>query len=494
MTGLRIYGIARTRAFRALWMANELGLEYEHLPIEIGGEGARAPEFLAINPNGRLPFIVDGGFALFESLAITLYLAKKHSHGKIYPGTLEGEAKAWQWSFWAIAEVDRGVNIWSLHAVRLPPAERDAALREEALQVIATPFKVLDAAVAREPYLLGSDFTVADLNVAGVISRAIDMDLSAVPNLKAWLTRCLDAPGGARRARAQGQSRQRDAGGADAPHRPDQPVVSQKPGPFDLGQSFNEALALHRQGRLRDAEKIYMRVLKAAPDHFDALNLLGAVKAQLGHMGEAHRLLSAAVRINPRAPPAWLNLGEVLHALKRNKEALECFDKARALAPDDVDILNRHANALFSARVGRARRWPSSRRFWRAFRSMSRRGLIAASRMPRLANRTAAVAEFDRGADDRAGSSAGALQPRHRAVSSSARYAEAIARARRGAFGRARSCRCLAQSRPRAGGAQPARRGGRKLWQGVGVAQRRCRRPIHDGVGAADARRLSPRF
>src|SRR6202045_1402390 len=192
MSNLRIYGIARTRAYRALWGAMELGLDYEHLPIEIGDAGARSPEFLAINPNGRLPVIVDDDFVLFESLAITLYLAKKH--GKLYPVTLEGEAKAWQWSFWAIAEVDRGVNIWSLHAVRLPPAERDAALREEALKVIAAPFKVLDTALAKTPYLLGGDFTVADLNVAAVISRAIDMDLSAVPNLQTWLTRCLDRP------------------------------------------------------------------------------------------------------------------------------------------------------------------------------------------------------------------------------------------------------------------------------------------------------------
>jgi glutathione S-transferase len=131
---------------------------------------------------------------LFESLAITLYLAKKHSAEKLYPATLEAEAKAWQWSFWAIAEVDRGVNIWSLHAVRLPPQERDAALREEALKVIAAPFRVIDAALAETPYLLGDDFTVADLNVAAVISRAIDMDLSATPKLKAWLTRCLDRP------------------------------------------------------------------------------------------------------------------------------------------------------------------------------------------------------------------------------------------------------------------------------------------------------------
>jgi glutathione S-transferase len=192
MSNLRIYGIARTRAYRALWVAMELGLDYEHLPIEIGDAGARSPEFLAINPNGRLPVIVDDGFVLFESLAITLYLAKKH--GKLYPGTLEGEARAWQWSFWAIAEVDRGVNIWSLHAVRLPSQERNEALREEALKVIAAPFAVLDAALAKTPYLLGDDFTVADLNVAAVISRAIEMDLSAVPHLKAWLTRCLDRP------------------------------------------------------------------------------------------------------------------------------------------------------------------------------------------------------------------------------------------------------------------------------------------------------------
>jgi tetratricopeptide (TPR) repeat protein len=128
--------------------------------------------------------------------------------------------------------------------------------------------------------------------------------------------------------------------------------VNIKAAPFNLAQSFNDALALQRQGRVREAEKIYERVLKAAPAHFDALNMLGIVKAQLGRVGEAHRLLSAAVKINPAAPGAWANLGQVLQALKRNQEAVECLDKARALAPDDVAILNGHANALLS--LGRA--------------------------------------------------------------------------------------------------------------------------------------------
>src|SRR5258708_8188944 len=192
MPDLRIYGVARTRAFRALWIAKELDLDYEHVPLEIGPAGARKAEYLASNPNGRLPAIEDGDFVLWESLAITLYLAKKH--GRLYPATLEGEAKAWQWSLWSVQEVDRGVNIWSLHAVRLPPEDRDHERRAEALKGLERPLKVLDGALAGRSDLLGEDFTVADLNVAAVISRAIDMDMSATPRVGEWLKRCLDRP------------------------------------------------------------------------------------------------------------------------------------------------------------------------------------------------------------------------------------------------------------------------------------------------------------
>ena len=172
----------------------ELGLDYEHIPVETGSGGARKPDYLAINPNGRLQAIVDEGFVLWESLAITMYLAKKHANGRLYPGSLEEEAKTWQWSLWSVQEVDRGVNIWSLHALRLPPEDRDPQRLAEALAVLEPPFKVLDGALARRPYLLGDDFTVADLNVAAVISRAVDMDLSAKPRLGDWLARCLARP------------------------------------------------------------------------------------------------------------------------------------------------------------------------------------------------------------------------------------------------------------------------------------------------------------
>jgi tetratricopeptide (TPR) repeat protein len=118
--------------------------------------------------------------------------------------------------------------------------------------------------------------------------------------------------------------------------------------PFNLPQTMQEAVALHRQGRLREAEKLYARALKAAPDNFDALHMLGLIKAQGHRMGEAHRLISAALKLNPKAGDAWINLANVLHALKRDGEALDCLDKALALNPGDLHALQSRGSALLS--------------------------------------------------------------------------------------------------------------------------------------------------
>jgi tetratricopeptide (TPR) repeat protein len=116
----------------------------------------------------------------------------------------------------------------------------------------------------------------------------------------------------------------------------------------DIERMVHAALALHRQGQLREAEKLYSRVLKFAPDQFDSLNLLGTIKAQRGEIGEAYRLIRAALKINPRAADAWTNLGNVLHSLKRDQEALESFERSLALNPADADTLNHRGSALLS--------------------------------------------------------------------------------------------------------------------------------------------------
>ena len=111
---------------------------------------------------------------------------------------------------------------------------------------------------------------------------------------------------------------------------------------------MQDAVALHRQGKLREAEKLYARVLKAAPENFDALHLSALCKAQGGQMGEAFRLISAALKINAQAPDAWINFANVLHALKRDDEALAALDKALALRADCPDALTKRGTTLLA--------------------------------------------------------------------------------------------------------------------------------------------------
>jgi tetratricopeptide (TPR) repeat protein len=123
------------------------------------------------------------------------------------------------------------------------------------------------------------------------------------------------------------------------------PTVSQSVA-SNLAQALEQAVALHRQGDLARAEKIYTRILKARRDHFDALHLLGLLKHQSGKTGEAYRLISAALTVNPRSADARSNLGLVLHALKRDADALASFEQALALDPAHSEALNNRGMAL----------------------------------------------------------------------------------------------------------------------------------------------------
>jgi glutathione S-transferase len=194
---LKIFGIARSRAFRTLWMAAELGLPYEHVKVDIAGGGTRSADYLAVNPNGHIPAIDDDGFKLWESMAINLFLAKKYGSGDggIYPQTLEEEARVWQWSFWGVTEVERPALSALLNRIA-PVDQRDAAAADASERALATPLKVLDMAVTATPYLIGDRFTVADLNVASILAwaRQARVDFSAVPKAEAWMKACHDRP------------------------------------------------------------------------------------------------------------------------------------------------------------------------------------------------------------------------------------------------------------------------------------------------------------
>jgi glutathione S-transferase len=193
---LKIYGVARSRAFRTLWMAKELGLDYEHVKVDFAAGETRTPAHLALNPNGHIPVIDDDGFKLWESMAINLYLAKKYGAGGFYPSRLEDEARAWQWSLWGMTEVERPVLTALFNRAILPENQRDATAADIAEKTLAQPFGVLQGVLGGSPYLLGEQFTVADLNVASILAwaRPAQIDFSAVPKVAEWLRVCAERP------------------------------------------------------------------------------------------------------------------------------------------------------------------------------------------------------------------------------------------------------------------------------------------------------------
>lgn len=197
---LRIYGAARSRALRVLWMAGELGIPYEHKDWLPRSPETRTPEFFALNPNGRVPVIDDDGFVLHESMAINLYLARKHGSA-LYPSDPKLEALAWQWSLWETDRLDRQIVNHARHTKDLPEAERKPEIAEAAWKEVVPALDVLETTLSKSAWLAGPGFSVADLNVAAALYRALALDLGKWPHVRAWLNRCWARPA-AKRARA----------------------------------------------------------------------------------------------------------------------------------------------------------------------------------------------------------------------------------------------------------------------------------------------------
>lgn len=191
---IKIYGPSASRASRALWIVHELGIPFEHIAVEM--KDLKSAEYLKVNPNGKVPTLVDGDFKLFESMAINLYLAEKHGKDGFFPASAEDRALCAQWSFWGMTEVEKSLLTVLIDMFMTPPDKKKPEAVAEALKALPKPFGVLNGALEGREYLLGSGFTVADLNLASICSWAkpIKYDFSPFPNVQAWLDRCLARP------------------------------------------------------------------------------------------------------------------------------------------------------------------------------------------------------------------------------------------------------------------------------------------------------------
>jgi glutathione S-transferase len=188
---LKLYGTSKSRSARSLWAVEELGLNYEHIPTAISQ--AKSSDHLRVNPNGHIPAIDDGSSIVWESMAINLYLAEKYSKGSLWPASVEDHGEVYKWSFFGMTEMEPHLLGLLRQRAILPAEKRDEEVAQRAIDALKAPLAVLDAALQGKDHLLGNSFTIADLNVASVLSWAIPakLDMSATPTVQAWLQKCL---------------------------------------------------------------------------------------------------------------------------------------------------------------------------------------------------------------------------------------------------------------------------------------------------------------
>jgi glutathione S-transferase len=204
---LTIYGVYRSRASRNYWMANELGIPFASVPVIQGYRldnplaadapiNTLSPDFVAINPMGLIPAIKDGDLVMHESLAINLYLARKHG-GPLSGQTAEEDGLLSMWTLFAAAELEP-------HSIRLvqtydrgeDTSDAGKATIAVASRSLKRPLDVLEKHLSAHDYLVGNRFTAVDINVAEVLRYAQTEQalFDARPALNAWIERCQSRP------------------------------------------------------------------------------------------------------------------------------------------------------------------------------------------------------------------------------------------------------------------------------------------------------------
>jgi glutathione S-transferase len=176
-------------------MLEEMGAEYQLMEKSTRTEDLQSVEYLRLNPNARIPTLVDGDTVIWESMAINLYLAQKYE-GPMHFASPEAIGLAAQWSFWAILEMEALLLELLQHRALLVEFARDPSYAERNELLLKKPLQILDEALGRRKYLISDDFTVADINVASVVTwgKAARLDLSPYPEISRWVEDCLSRP------------------------------------------------------------------------------------------------------------------------------------------------------------------------------------------------------------------------------------------------------------------------------------------------------------
>lgn len=175
-----------------MWTIGELGVP--HVRHDVGGSfrGTRTPEYLAMNPNGRIPTIRDGGFVLWESNAIVRYLCRRYDNSRLLlPESEETYALADQWMDWHKTTLYPPYIDLFWAVVRTEPAIRSETRIAELKRATEAALRVLDKHLANKPFVLGNRFTMADIPIGALVHRYLNLEINRpeLPHINAWYRR-----------------------------------------------------------------------------------------------------------------------------------------------------------------------------------------------------------------------------------------------------------------------------------------------------------------
>jgi glutathione S-transferase len=198
--GLKIWGRANSvNVQKVLWCLRELDLSYQRIDAGMAFGRNTEPDYLAMNPNGRVPTMVDGDFVLWESNSIMRYLVMAHGKGSpIYPSEPKRRAAVDRWLDWTLSTmqpVDRPV-FWAL--VRTPVEKRDMVAIQKDVDAEAVQWRIIDAQVATRRFVEGDDFTLADIALGTYARRWFGVEGVRKPelaNLERWFGQFATRPG-----------------------------------------------------------------------------------------------------------------------------------------------------------------------------------------------------------------------------------------------------------------------------------------------------------
>ena len=192
---MKLYEFAPTRSIRARWTLQELGVPFEAIEVNLLKGENRKPEFLEINPAGKLPVLVDGDLVLTESGAIVWYLAEKHPSKGFLPSDVRERAQVQRWILFAVTELEQPLWRITKHTQLYPEADRRPAEVPLASREFEAMAQVLDEHLRGRRFVVGETATIADFVTAYTLDWGNEVQLlGGFPDLRAYMGRMYARP------------------------------------------------------------------------------------------------------------------------------------------------------------------------------------------------------------------------------------------------------------------------------------------------------------